>query len=1245
MNAILKDYPRVKEVVLLACKVVVSLKPLLPRKMPPILISIQEKALAIFASVDSSWVSVYAPALNFVFTLWKTYPKELPPMCNVDHLTALMKVVLDLRYESAAIAVGAGLGFFMQFLNNQQLAVFERGVSHQLRVLMTLYEDMSAESLEQIVTAIGIFSDITPRTNELIEEGIHTHFLMAAVKHSLNGNLQELIWGILCQHIRKNPTFVRQLVFAGVCPKAATILKNKGKIVPIVVFLHACCKLIPSLIVHSCLNTDELMEFLVESTSPESSVQQNELVNICDFLAFLCTSCKGNSMSKLFDYKIVNRLEDCARKLPVPCIFSACIAMEALINLFPPDKKDLPEVYQEKVRKVFSDANLLKDGFYKDNHHLFIKDMLSYPKICSNSTLVEMLYTLFLKLLKYYPRDALDGLYTRDFVEFFVVAFVRDTSLFPDKTSRIAFTTHYLTFLVKNEEQTKMLQELNLHTAVADLLSNCSSFDVTTVVTSLMACLLSKYHHYLKDLKPVLATSLPDTLVEKVKLFGRRKQSQFSEDITRILLNLTAEKDYSQELYSKGYMDKLLALLQEPSDPIIERYVIHAVGNIALAGQHVKQTLLDRYFYKTLLDILDERWRSEDAYLLCACCRVLHILAAGDWAKRKFVELGSVGTLLKILRNRTDNVELVWRSLGLISSLGFMAAENRRYILSQDVLETTAKILKESNHGKVVSYTGLVFLASGELDDGCVKLTELEIVKPLQQSLKVQVFKTQAPDLERWVMHILEKEFLYTVSVPSSLFSSLQLPSPFNPQFDWPPLPAVDPLPAGDFTDDGATHTELLPLSDECLSPNFPLAPQLEERDREQLASLGLDLSEPPLRIGRVFGSTHGICSNCEKDGLSEELVIRIQSMTPFQYQELIDRGWYRRGGVKLFRLRKNHNVHCCDWETRVLVHGFDHRKHKSYKKVLRRMPIGRLTIETLPTHFNRDAFDLYNSYHLEKHDKPLKSEYSYYDHVVNSPIKNQTVNGFEYGTYHQLYRMDGKLVAVGIIDIVPKGVVSIYMWYSLDKAVAKHSFGVFSALKEIELVCNLSKQNKDLKYYYLQGWNENNKKLMYKANYEPEHFYCPCVVRQWVPTVQSVAQVKEEFIKEQEELAEKHKMDSSSDNTDGGSSVPTTSAGPSEKASENKTEQEKSISCEAFPHDRANFEEVAKAKIDVSKIVVCLNYSRYMHLGEVFSVFKVEEDQRKLMEERYEELLAALGPHISSQLIIDLKVCSQCER
>lgn len=32
------------------------------------------------------------------------------------------------------------------------------------------------------------------------------------------------------------------------------------------------------------------------------------------------------------------------------------------------------------------------------------------------------------------------------------------------------------------------------------------------------------------------------------------------------------------------------------------------------------------------------------------------------------------------------------------------------------------------------------------------------------------------------------------------------------------------------------------------------------------------------------------------------------------------------------------------------------------------------------------------------------------------------------YGSYHQLYRIDGKLIAVGVVDVLPKCLVRVYL-------------------------------------------------------------------------------------------------------------------------------------------------------------------------------------------------------------------------
>jgi len=50
------------------------------------------------------------------------------------------------------------------------------------------------------------------------------------------------------------------------------------------------------------------------------------------------------------------------------------------------------------------------------------------------------------------------------------------------------------------------------------------------------------------------------------------------------------------------------------------------------------------------------------------------------------------------------------------------------------------------------------------------------------------------------------------------------------------------------------------------------------------------------------------------------------------------------------------------------------------------------------------------------------------------------------YGSFHQHYILDGKIIAVGVIDILPRCVSSVYFYY--DPAYAFLTLGTYSALR-----------------------------------------------------------------------------------------------------------------------------------------------------------------------------------------------------
>jgi len=1195
------------EMMTLAFQVLPLYKSSLPDSAPPIMTQLQMCAMEAFSSYDyQGHPSTVDMALKFVTLLWKKYPGALPPASNMKHLAYLVRAALqpELNGQSRSReAIANGNDFvadIMRHLSDSQVdALDKEGVSRSLRHLMIFYEEMSLEQLRLIVVGVGMFAELNLAALDFIEDNSYVGFLQVILQYPSDESIQVLVWNLFTVLCSSSPKFASALLEAGTLRTVASLLQSENVVpLPAIDFLARYRYNIKE----QALSNKELLTCLVDilkAESPKIKERDSELVSkICEFLSKLC-ACGASGVSALFELNVLQHILACARARPSDLyLLFACMALEGVSNSIPPSS------LAGQVKDV---TGSIQAEFSKQNYQEFVKEMLDNSLVTSNPRLLKTLYITFQKVLRPLSQDDLkEKVHTRDFMDFYFKCFIRDTNAFQSLVVRIMFTTHYFIFEMKKKEPISILKDLEFHKTVASLLKELKPLDSISLAMGLQACLVGKYHEYLKSVKPFVEVKVPYILLEKAKLLGNNPQ--FSDDFGRVMLNMTADKELSLSLYQDGYLEKLLDVFGDKALLGVRRSVIHAVGNIALGGQHVKQVLLDKEFYKSLFAILQGEMKTAEPFLISACCRVLHILASGDWVKRKLVESGCIDLLLKLMRERQDNAEIQWRPLGLLSSLGFMSVVNRRFILTEEILEVVASILRKSTNGKVISYTTLVFLGSDELDLGAIKLRQLGVVESLQTAMNNTAYCKQAPDLERWGVHVLEKQNLYTLCLPKDCPVGVPACLLEHRSSYWPPYLTKEigvDTSASDQLSTPSGLSILLPLKEVYFKPNSPIAPELTSSHRSQLLGLGLDPDKPLFRIGRLYGSTHGLCSNCDKESPSEELVIRPLSMTADQYQQLVDCGWYRRGGVKMFRLRHNHNVECCDWETRVLVQHFDHTKHKSYKKVLRRMPVDRLTVETCHAHFSREAFDLYNEYHIKKHNKPRKSEYSYCEHVVNTPTTYQVIDGVEYGTFHQMYRLDGKLVAVEVVDVILRGMVSVYMWFDISKEVAKHSFGVYSVLKDIEMVKSMRERNPDMDYYYLQGWNPNNPKLSYKSNYEPEEFLCPCCATGWVAGTASVEQSKKVAL---EQVLEERGGESSS----------------------------MTLKVSALLVDERGYDD----ELDIGKTVVCLNYSEFSYLEDVFKNCIVGDKQKETIKSMFKELYMTLPQSLRQQLVIDLMVC-----
>ncbi|XP_062580443.1 arginyl-tRNA--protein transferase 1-like isoform X1 [Saccostrea cucullata] len=127
-------------------------------------------------------------------------------------------------------------------------------------------------------------------------------------------------------------------------------------------------------------------------------------------------------------------------------------------------------------------------------------------------------------------------------------------------------------------------------------------------------------------------------------------------------------------------------------------------------------------------------------------------------------------------------------------------------------------------------------------------------------------------------------------------------------------------------------------------------------------------------------------------------------------------------------------------------------------------------------------------------------SEDQFDQFLCEGPLQEEYKEGrlpMGYGSFHQQYWLDGQIIAVGVIDILPNCVSSVYLYYHPDYDFL--SLGTYSALREIAFVRELNKKDPDLTFYYMGYYIHSCPKMKYKGQYYPSYLLCP-EVYSWHP-------------------------------------------------------------------------------------------------------------------------------------------------
>ncbi len=148
------------------------------------------------------------------------------------------------------------------------------------------------------------------------------------------------------------------------------------------------------------------------------------------------------------------------------------------------------------------------------------------------------------------------------------------------------------------------------------------------------------------------------------------------------------------------------------------------------------------------------------------------------------------------------------------------------------------------------------------------------------------------------------------------------------------------------------------------------------------------------------------------------------------------------------------------------------------------------VTLET--DEYSDEKFYIFENYQRVVHKETASSitKNGFTEFLCGSPLRRETVsehNGREkkLGSFHQCYRIDGRLVAVGVLDLLPHAVSAVYFFY--HETLHGHNPGKLSAMREISLAIEGGYM-----WWYSGYYIHSCPKMRYKIDFAPQYVLDP---------------------------------------------------------------------------------------------------------------------------------------------------------
>ncbi|ROW03806.1 hypothetical protein VMCG_05469 [Cytospora schulzeri] len=304
--------------------------------------------------------------------------------------------------------------------------------------------------------------------------------------------------------------------------------------------------------------------------------------------------------------------------------------------------------------------------------------------------------------------------------------------------------------------------------------------------------------------------------------------------------------------------------------------------------------------------------------------------------------------------------------------------------------------------------------------------------------------------------------------------------------------------------------------------------------------------------------------------------------------------------------------------------------------------PAHQFQVTLEPDDFTEEKFSVFENYQRVVHGEAPSgiSKKGFKRFLCNSPVRRGMYGGpgekqRQVGSFHQCYRLDGKLVAVGVLDLLPEAVSAVYFMY--HESIHKHQPGKLGALREISLA-----MEGGYRYWWAGYYIHSCPKMRYKIDYHPQYVLDPEALTWDLLDDEALAIFdKKHYVslsKERQGRVEGKPPGSSSDkesaNEEGDIGESKQEATDSEMDSPGEDDEYEEDDISIFHSDMPGIKSITDLEnIDLDHIrVVSDNTNEHFYTGEANIWDRSSIRDVGSLKSRIAELAAAMGPDLIPQ-------------